>query len=201
MKCKAIGILVVAILLLALEQYVLADVTSSNSSSTLSNESGSNTNIQGYEATTNYNSGSNPVTSNTTTSTTTSNSATAAAPANAPSTQIYSSNSCTIAWSSSISTITFGLAGSGYYHDPFCERRLLSKQLFSFGLRVGALSLLCQDPNVRRALYESGSYCPINSKIGLEAKAEWDKQNAKANNQIETYKEYKQSLNREKDLD
>ena len=200
MKCKAIGILVVAILLLALEQYVLADVTSSNNTSSNSSQSGNNTSIVGYEQETNYNSGSNAVTNSTTNSTTTSNSATAAAPANAPSTQIYSSNSCTIAWSSSISTITFGLAGSGYYHDPFCERRLLSKQLFSFGLRVGALSLLCQDPNVRRALYDAASYCPHTGSVGLKAKAKWDAENKNVTNEVDQYRKYKESLSSEKSI-
>lgn len=197
LKCFYVFALIV--LVLSLEQSI-ADVTSSNNTSSNSSQSGNNTSIVGYEQETNYNSGSNPVTNNTTSNSTSNNSQTAAASANAPSTQIYSSNSCTIAYSGAISTVTFGLAGSSYYHDPYCERRLLSKQLFSFGLRVGALSLLCQDPNVRRALYDAGSYCPINSKIGLEAKAEWDKLNTDVTNDVDQYRKYKESLSSEKSI-
>ncbi|BAQ94056.1 hypothetical protein [uncultured phage_MedDCM-OCT-S28-C10] len=196
MYYKAIFILAAIILALALEQSV-ADVTSSNATSNNTSTTGSNTAIHGYEATTNYNSGSNPVTTNTTTNSTNNNSKTASAPANAPSTQIYSSNSCTIAYSGALSTVTFGIAGSSYYHDPYCERRMLAKQLHSFGLRVGALALLCQDPNVRRALYEAASYCPHSGSIGLQAKAKWDAENKSVTNQVDQYRKYKESLNNE----
>ena len=195
LKCFYVFALIV--LALSLEQSI-ADVTSSNATSNNTSTTGSNTAIHGYEATTNYNSGSNPVTNNTTTNSTSNNSKTASAPANAPSTQIYSSQSCTIAYSGAISTVTFGLAGSGYFHDPYCERRMLAQVLNKFGLKVGALSLLCQDPNVRKALYDAGSYCPIHSNgkavVGLAAKAEWDKLNADVTDDVNQYRQYKESL-------
>tara|TARA_Y200000002_G_scaffold311299_1_gene268309 strand:- start:1449 stop:2057 length:609 start_codon:yes stop_codon:yes gene_type:complete len=195
---KAGLLLLLIIILLGIEQSILADVTSSNNTSSNTSTSGNNTSIVGYEQqqTTNYNSGSNPVTNSTSTtqSTTNNNNQTPAAPANAPSTQIYSSQSCTIAYSGAISTVTFGLAGSSYYHDSYCERRLLAQTLNKFGLKIGALSLLCQDPNVRRALYDAASYCPINGKIGKDAKAEWDKLNADVTDQVDQYRVYKESL-------
>ena len=193
---KAGLVLLGMIVLLSIEQSILADVTSSNNTSSNTSTSGNNTSIVGYEqqSTTNYNSGSNPVTNSTTNSTTNNNNKTPAAPANAPSTQIYSSQSCTIAYSGALSTVTFGIAGSSYYHDPYCERRLLATTLDKMGLRIGALSLLCQDPNVRRALYDAASYCPINGKIGKEAKAEWDKLNADVTDQVDQYRIYKESL-------
>ena len=193
---KAGLLLLLIIILLGIEQSILADVTSSNNTSSNTSTSGNNTSIVGYEqqSTTNYNSGSNPVTNSTTQSTTNNNNKTPAAPANAPSTQIYSSQSCTIAYSGAISTVTFGLAGSSYYHDKYCERRLLAQTLNKFGLKIGALSLLCQDPNVRRALYDAASYCPINGKIGKDAKAEWDKLNADVTDQVDQYRVYKESL-------
>ena len=197
MKYLKAGLVLLAIIIfLAIEQSLLADVTSSNNTSSNTSTSGNNTSIVGYEqqSTTNYNSGSNPVTNSTTNSTTNNNNKTPAAPANAPSTQIYSSQSCTIAYSGALSTVTFGSAGSSYYHDPYCERRLLATTLDKMGLRIGALSLLCQDPNVRRALYDAASYCPINGKIGKEAKAEWDKLNADVTDQVDQYRIYKESL-------
>ena len=193
---KAGLLLLLIIILLGIEQSILADVTSSNNTSSNTSTSGNNTSIVGYEQqqTTNYNSGSNPVTNSTSENITNNNNKTPAAPANAPSTQIYSSQSCTIAYSGAISTVTFGLAGSSYYHDKYCERRLLAQTLNKFGLKIGALSLLCQDPNVRRALYDAASYCPINGKIGKDAKAEWDKLNADVTDQVDQYRVYKESL-------
>ena len=193
MKYLKAGLILLAIIIfLAIEQSLLADVTSSNNTSNNTSTSGNNTSIVGYEqqSTVNYNENSNPVTNSTTNSTTNNNNKTPAAPANAPSTQIYSSQSCTIAYSGALSTVTFGIAGSSYYHDPYCERRLLATTLDKMGLRIGALSLLCQDPNVRRALYDAASYCPINGKIGKEAKAEWDKLNADVTDQVDQYRIY-----------
>ena len=41
-------------------------------------------------------------------------------------------------------------------------------------MRVAALSLLCNEyENVFRAMWESASYCPIDGKIGEEAKQLW----------------------------
>ena len=72
------------LVLLFLCPLAFADVTTNNPSSSQTNSSGSNTSIQSYEAVTNYNSGSTPVTNNTTTNSTSNNSKTAVAPANAP---------------------------------------------------------------------------------------------------------------------
>lgn len=197
MKYLKAGLVLLAIIIfLAIEQSLLADVNSSNNTSNNTSTSGNNTSIVGYEqqSTVNYNENSNPVTNSTTNSTTNNNNKTPVAPANAPSTQIYSSQSCTIAYSGALSTVTFNIAGSSYYHDSYCERRLLATTLDKMGLRIGALSLLCQDPNVRRALYDAASYCPINGKIGKEAKAEWDKLNADVTDQVDQYRIYKESL-------
>ena len=98
--------------------------------------------------------------------------------------------------------MTFGLAGSSYYHDEHCERRALALLLGkTFGLKVGALSLLCQDPNVRRALYDAASYCPHTGSIGLEAKAKWDAENKNVTNDVDQYRKYKESLSSEKSID
>lgn len=38
------------------------------------------------------------------------------------------------------------------------------------GLRVSATAILCQDPRVWQAMWDSNSPCPIDGKIGEEAK-------------------------------
>jgi len=74
---------------------------------------------------------------------------------------------------------------------------MLAQVLNKFGLKVGALSLLCQDPNVRRALYDAASYCPHTGSIGLDAKAKWDAENESVTNEVDQYRKYKESLNNE----
>ena len=146
MKYLKAGLILLAIIIfLAIEQSLLADVTSSNNTSNNTSTSGNNTSIVGYEqqSTVNYNENSNPVTNSTTNSTTNNNNKTPAAPANAPSTQIYSSQSCTIAYSGALSTVTFGIAGSSYYHDPYCERRLLATTLDTVSYTHLTLPTIC----------------------------------------------------------
>jgi len=44
--------------------------------------------------------------------------------------------------------------------DEGCTIRLLSRQLFAFGLRNAALALMCQDQRVAEAMEVAGSPCP-----------------------------------------
>ena len=41
------------------------------------------------------------------------------------------------------------------------------------GMKVAAVSMLCQDQRVFRAMEMSGTPCPFMGKIGLEAAKEW----------------------------
>jgi hypothetical protein len=44
--------------------------------------------------------------------------------------------------------------------DDGCTIRLLSRQLFAFGMQKAALALMCQDDRVATAMEASGSPCP-----------------------------------------
>nr|NDG05756.1 hypothetical protein [Oxalobacteraceae bacterium] len=56
-----------------------------------------------------------------------------------------------------------------------CERIKLSKNLYDMGMKVAAVSLMCQDERVFTAMMNAGTPCPIDGKIGEEAKTVWDK--------------------------
>lgn len=149
---------------------------------TQNNTAGSNTSITGgYSSTTNdtYQSGS----SNNTTSTTstTSNSyagdTRVSAMANAPAMSIYSQDVCAVGVSGGVSTFSFGISGGSYFRDQNCERIKLSKTLNDLGMKVAAVSILCQDPRVFYAMEQSGTPCPFEGKIGDEATKQWAKYN------------------------
>lgn len=185
--------------LLLLCPVAFADVTTNNPSSTQTNSSGSNTAIQSYEAVTNYNSGSSPVTNNTTTNSTSNNSKTAVAPASAPAMSVYGQSSCVVPLSLGMTTIGFSFSAGNYYIDKACELRkqaqLLSQVL---GMKVAGIALLCQDPNVFEAMLTSGTPCPVlhegKSLIGEEAMKVILERRKPENDQIEQYKRYKESL-------
>jgi hypothetical protein len=151
---------------------------STNDTNSQTNSSGSNTQITGgYTSTTTNN---NDGQTNTTTSTTTNNSTTNGSDvpvnsANAPSFSAMSQDVCSTGISGGVSTMGFGLSGGKHVRDLNCERIKLSKVLFDYGMRVAAVSLLCQDERVFSAMTHAGTPCPFEGKIGNEALAQWNK--------------------------
>ena len=155
---------------------IFADSTNDNNSQT--NSSGSNTQITGgYTSTTTNN---NDGQTNTTTSTTTNNSTTNGSDipvnsANAPSYSAMSQDVCSMGISGSLSTLGVGISGGKHFRDLNCERIKLSKVLYDYGMKVAAVSILCQDERVFFAMEMAGTPCPFEGKIGKEALEQWNK--------------------------
>ena len=161
----------ILIICLLLTGQLFADST--NDTNTQTNTSGSNTNITGgYESTTTttYEDGA--------TNTTTSNSTGSDIPvntANSPSYSAMSQDVCSMGVSGSISTLGLGVSAGKHVRDLNCERIKLSKVLYDYGMKVAAVSILCQDERVFEAMLMAGTPCPFEGKIGKEAIAEWKK--------------------------
>ena len=142
--------------------------------STQSNVSGSNTAIEGgYESSTTYQSGSES-TSNTTNSTT-SNIRSAPPTAGAPSYNSMTQDVCAVGASAGLQTFGVGISGGKHFIDKNCERLKLARILNDFGMKVGAVAILCQDERVFEAMINAGTPCPIDGRIGKEAMALWKK--------------------------
>jgi len=151
---------------------------STNDNNAQTNSSGSNTQITGgYTSTTTNN---NDGQTNNTTSTTTNNSTTNGSDvpvnsANAPSFSAMSQDVCSTGISGSVSTLGLGISAGKHVRDLNCERIKLSKVLFDYGMKVAAVSILCQDERVFEAMQMAGTPCPFEGKIGKEALEQWDK--------------------------
>ena len=143
--------------------------------STQTNVSGSNTAIEGgyTGGATTYESGS----TSTSTTTNTSNSDIKSSPptASAPSFSSMSQDVCSSGASAGIQTFGVGVSAGKHFRDLNCERIKLSKVLYDFGMKVGAVALLCQDERVFEAMINAGTPCPIDGRIGKEAMALWKK--------------------------
>jgi hypothetical protein len=153
----------------------LADSNYDTNSQT--NQSGSNTQITGGYTSTTTNTYSGGQT-NTTTSNTTSTTNGADVPvnsANSPSYSAMSQDVCSMGISGSVSTLGFGVSGGKHVRDLNCERIKLSKVLYDYGMKVAAVSLLCQDERVFEAMLMAGTPCPFEGKIGSEAISQWEK--------------------------
>jgi len=141
--------------------------------STQTNVSGSNTAIEGgyTGGATTYQDGS----SNTSTTTNTTNSDIKSSPptSSAPSFSSMSQDVCSTGASVGVQTFGIGVSGGKHFRDLNCERIKLSKVLYDFGMKVGAVALLCQDERVFEAMINAGTPCPIDGKIGKEAMKLW----------------------------
>ena len=151
---------------------------------TQTTSSGSNTAITGgysSSSSTTYQSGSTSSTSttNTTNNSTANNSYTGDSrvvpSASAPSISAMRQDLCTVGISAGGQTFSFGASLGMTKRDLNCERLKLAKSLHDMGMKVAAIGIMCQDSRVFSAMSMAGTYCPYNGKIGLEAKAEWEK--------------------------
>jgi len=121
-------------------------------------------------------SSSNTVSTNTNTTGTNStviDKATTAATASSPSVIINNSDVCVTGVSGAVQTSLFGISGGGTVRDKNCEILKLSRTLYGAGLKVAAVSLLCQDARVFDAMMSAGTPCPFDGKIGDTAKNLW----------------------------
>ena len=95
--------------------------------------------------------------------------------ANAPSVVVNNSDICKSGAAASIQTQVLGIASGITITDKNCERLKLSRSLYAMGMKVAAVSTLCQDPRVFDSMWMSGTPCPFMGKIGDEAKLMWQK--------------------------
>ena len=125
------------------------------------------------------------VTESTSNSTVTSNSSTKSTiktnPPSAISPSINASNSdlCTVGVAGAVQTQIIGISTGQVYNDENCVRLKNAKVLYDMGMKVAAVSLMCQSRSVYDSMKFAGTPCPINNPvtgeglIGTEATAEW----------------------------
>ena len=91
----------------------------------------------------------------------------------APSIMSYSQDLCTVGRSGAYQGQVFGISTGRTVTDENCERLKLSKYIYDMGMKVAAVSILCQDTRVFKAMEMAGTPCPYMGKIGKEYKANW----------------------------
>lgn len=92
----------------------------------------------------------------------------------APSINSLNSDLCAVGVSGAAQTQILGIAIGSTFVDKNCERLKLSKYLYDMGMKVAAVATLCQDERVFTAMMNAGTPCPVDGKIGAEAKEIWD---------------------------
>jgi hypothetical protein len=93
--------------------------------------------------------------------------------ASAPNVMINNQDVCSTGTSAAVQTQVLGIAGGTTIRDLNCERLKLSRALYGMGMKVAAVSLLCQDARVFESMEMAGTPCPYKGKIGIEAAKAW----------------------------
>jgi hypothetical protein len=95
--------------------------------------------------------------------------------ASAPSIVINNQDVCTSASSVAVQTQILGFATGQTVTDENCERLKLARSLYGMGMKVAAVSVLCQDKRVWDGMWMAGTPCPYLGKIGKAATEAWEK--------------------------
>jgi hypothetical protein len=91
-----------------------------------------------------------------------------------PAVTVINSDVCVTAYSGAAQTQILGISMGGTQRDYNCERLKLSRSLYDMGMKVAAVAVMCQDRRVFDSMMAAGTPCPIDGKIGADAKATWD---------------------------
>jgi hypothetical protein len=97
-------------------------------------------------------------------------------PPSAISPSISASNSdlCTVGVAGAVQTQILGISAGKTVRDMNCEKLKNAKTLYDMGMKVAAVSVMCQDPRIFDAMMNAGTPCPFDGLIGQDAKSAWE---------------------------
>lgn len=92
----------------------------------------------------------------------------------APAVTIINSDVCAVGVSGAAQTQILGISFGATMTDKNCERLKLARSMYDMGMKVAAVATLCQDERVFSAMMNAGTPCPVDGKIGEQAKKIWE---------------------------
>jgi len=103
-------------------------------------------------------------------------------PPSAISPQISASNSdlCTVGVAGAVQTQILGISAGRTVRDMNCEKLKTAKTMYDMGMKVAAVSVMCQDERVFDAMLNAGTPCPKDGKVGDAARLAWEMEAVKA---------------------
>ena len=97
-------------------------------------------------------------------------------PPSAISPNINNSNSdlCTIGVAGAVQTQILGISAGMSFTEDNCIRLKNAKTLYDMGMKVAAVSVMCENRQVFDAMMNAGTPCPYKGMIGEEARLGWE---------------------------
>src|SRR6056300_195737 len=84
------------------------------------------------------------------------------------------SDLCTIGVAGAVQTQILGISAGTTFTEENCIRLKNAKTLYDMGMKVAAVSVMCQDKQVFDAMNHAGTPCPYEGQIGEAAKIGWE---------------------------
>jgi hypothetical protein len=84
------------------------------------------------------------------------------------------SDLCTIGVAGAVQTQILGISAGTTFTEENCIRLKNAKTLYDMGMKVAAVSVMCQDQKVFDAMMHAGTPCPYNGQIGEAARLGWE---------------------------
>ena len=84
------------------------------------------------------------------------------------------SDLCTIGVAGAVQTQILGISAGTTFTEENCIRLKNAKTLFDMGMKVAAVSVMCQDEKVFDAMMNAGTPCPYKGMIGEAARIGWE---------------------------
>ncbi len=93
--------------------------------------------------------------------------------ANAPVLPNSNSDICKVGIGGAVQNNVLGIATGVLIDDELCQKLKLSRSMYAYGMKVAAVSILCQDHRVWTSMMDASTPCPVNGLIGSEAATYW----------------------------
>src|SRR6056300_1440782 len=84
------------------------------------------------------------------------------------------SDLCTIGVAGAVQTQILGISAGTTFTEQNCIRLKNAKTLYDMGMKVAAVSVMCQDEKVFDAMNHAGTPCPYEGTIGEAARLGWE---------------------------
>lgn len=90
-----------------------------------------------------------------------------------PSITTINNKMCSSGVAAAVQTQIFGISMGTTVRDNNCEMIIKAESLFNMQMKTAAVSVMCQDAAIWWAMWDAGTFCPVEGKVGVEAKNYW----------------------------
>ena len=91
----------------------------------------------------------------------------------APAITVINNKNCSTGMSGAAQTQIFGISFGTTVTDRNCEMVVKAESLFNMQMKTAAVSVMCQDASNWWGMWDAGTPCPVEGKVGADAKEFW----------------------------